>query len=185
MTCSRNLFKHLKNCYQTITNREMLQHDVQSFANLTIVFSKMKIKIKYSLFISIFHICAKFQTKKKLVMTCVFQHFQSHCHIWKNYMNFFIIRYIFINMMIFIHFKFHHVVDSCKQIHACHMVPAWHLFHPFHTLVINFTFEVQFDPSCHSWQIKSFAFGVSDLIHEHSFIHMTNCMCDKHSSTYS
>jgi hypothetical protein len=38
--------------------------------------------IKYSLFIFIFHICAKFQTqkkkKKKIVMSCVFLCFESH-----------------------------------------------------------------------------------------------------------
>jgi len=48
-------------------------------------FSKKKV-IKYSLFIFIFHICANFKTqkkKKKLVMTCVFECFQSHCHILK------------------------------------------------------------------------------------------------------
>jgi len=45
--------------------------------------------IKYSLFIFNFHIYAKFQTKKKkrLVMTCVFECFQSHCHIWKDFLN--------------------------------------------------------------------------------------------------
>jgi hypothetical protein len=37
-----------------------------------------------SLFILIFHICAKFQTKKRrLIMTCVFECFKSHCHILK------------------------------------------------------------------------------------------------------
>jgi hypothetical protein len=48
-------------------------------------FSKKKV-IKYSLLVFFFHICAKFQTKKeeeRLVMTCVFECFQSHCHIWK------------------------------------------------------------------------------------------------------
>jgi hypothetical protein len=37
--------------------------------------------IQYSLFIFIFYICAKFQTEKKLIVTCVFECFQSHCHI--------------------------------------------------------------------------------------------------------
>jgi hypothetical protein len=60
----------------------MSQHDFQFFANLMIFFSQQK-KIKYSLFIFLFHICARFQTKKKLVMRCVFQCFQSHCHISK------------------------------------------------------------------------------------------------------
>jgi hypothetical protein len=45
--------------------------------------------IKYSLFIFIFHIYAKFHTQKKnktkqnLIMTCVFECFQSTCHIMK------------------------------------------------------------------------------------------------------
>jgi flagellar biosynthesis protein FlhB len=34
MTCSRNLSKHLKHCYQTKTNKEMSKHDFQFFANL-------------------------------------------------------------------------------------------------------------------------------------------------------
>jgi hypothetical protein len=42
----------------------MLQHDFQFFANLMTFFSNKKM-IKYSLFIFIFHIYAKFQTKKK------------------------------------------------------------------------------------------------------------------------
>jgi hypothetical protein len=38
-----------------------------------------------SLVIFTFHICAKFQTKKKKkkAITCVFECFQSHCHILK------------------------------------------------------------------------------------------------------
>jgi hypothetical protein len=48
-----------------------------------IFLSKKKV-IKYSPFIFIFHIYAKFQTKEKsLIMTCVFECFQSHCHILK------------------------------------------------------------------------------------------------------
>ncbi len=46
--------------------------------------------IKYSLFIFIFRIYAKFQTKEKkkgLIMTSVFECFQSHCHIWKDFLN--------------------------------------------------------------------------------------------------
>jgi len=62
---------------------EMLQHDFQNFENVMILFSK-KIVIEYSPFIFILHICAKFQTKKKfLITTCVFECFQSHCHILK------------------------------------------------------------------------------------------------------
>ncbi len=38
--------------------------------------------IKYSLFIIIFHICAEFQKEEEgFIMTCVFECFQSHCHI--------------------------------------------------------------------------------------------------------
>jgi hypothetical protein len=43
--------------------------------------------ITYFLSIFYFHICAKFQTtkkkKKRLVVTCVFECLQSHCHILK------------------------------------------------------------------------------------------------------
>ncbi len=81
MTYSRNLSKHL-NCYKTKTNKEMLQNDFQTFTNIMIFSLKIKV-IKYSLFIFIFHICAKFQIKKRLVLTCVFECFQSHCHILK------------------------------------------------------------------------------------------------------
>jgi hypothetical protein len=34
MTCSSNLFKHLKHCYQTKTNSEMSQHDFHFFEDL-------------------------------------------------------------------------------------------------------------------------------------------------------
>jgi hypothetical protein len=40
--------------------------------------------IKYSLFIFIFHTCAEFQKEEEgFIMTCVFECFQSHCHILK------------------------------------------------------------------------------------------------------
>jgi hypothetical protein len=55
------------------------------FVNLMIF--KIK-KINYSFFIFIFHICAKFQTKKKLIMTCVFECFNHIVTFRKNYMNF-------------------------------------------------------------------------------------------------
>jgi hypothetical protein len=43
-----------------------------------------KTMIKFIFFILIFHICAKFLTqKKRLIMTCVFECFQSHCHIFE------------------------------------------------------------------------------------------------------
>jgi hypothetical protein len=40
MTCSKTLSKHLKFYYQTKTNKEMLEHDFQSFANIMIFFFK-------------------------------------------------------------------------------------------------------------------------------------------------
>jgi hypothetical protein len=62
----------------------MFQHDIRFFANLMTFFSKQKKVIKCLIFIYIFHTRAKFQTKKnKMVMTCVFEIFQSHCHILK------------------------------------------------------------------------------------------------------
>jgi len=42
MACSRNISIHLKNCYQTKTNKEMFQHDFQFFANLMIFFAEKK-----------------------------------------------------------------------------------------------------------------------------------------------
>ncbi len=61
----------------------MFQHDFQFFVNLMIFLSKKEV-IKYSLFIFILHICANFQIKKiNLVMTCVFECFESHGHILK------------------------------------------------------------------------------------------------------
>jgi hypothetical protein len=40
--------------------------------------------VKYSHFIFIFHFYAKNLTQKeRLIMTCVFECFQSHCHILK------------------------------------------------------------------------------------------------------
>ncbi len=85
----RNLFKHLKDCYQTKTNREMLQHDFHFSTNVVIFFSKKEV-IEYSLFMFIFHICAKFQRRKRLVVTCIFGCFQSHCHILKELHEFFV-----------------------------------------------------------------------------------------------
>jgi hypothetical protein len=48
------------------------------------IFSQKKRKvIKHSFFIFIFRTCAKFQTKENLVMTYVFECFQSGGHILK------------------------------------------------------------------------------------------------------
>ncbi len=57
----------------------MFQHSFQYFANLVTFFSQKKV-MKF-----LFHICAKFQTKKnkKLIMTYVFECFLSHCQILK------------------------------------------------------------------------------------------------------
>jgi hypothetical protein len=68
MTSFRNLSKHLKNCYQTKTNREMSQHDFQFFGNLR---KSLKV-VEYSLFIFIFHICSNFQTQKQ----------KTHCDMY-------------------------------------------------------------------------------------------------------
>jgi predicted O-linked N-acetylglucosamine transferase (SPINDLY family) len=87
MTCSRNLCKHLKNCCQTKTNMKMFQHSFQFFANLMTSISQKK--RSNFLFIFIFHVCAKFQKKNKMIMTCVFECFQSHCHILKELHEFF------------------------------------------------------------------------------------------------
>ncbi len=71
-TCSKNLFKHFKFCYQTKINGKKLQHGFQCFANLM----NFSFKKKW------LNICAKvfFFFKR----TCqVFECFQSHCHILK------------------------------------------------------------------------------------------------------
>jgi hypothetical protein len=88
MTCSKNLFEHLKFCYQTKTNKEMSQHDFKFFSKNDLKFCKSndfflkKEKTKYFLFIFIFHICEKFKKKeKKNIMACAFECFQSHCQI--------------------------------------------------------------------------------------------------------
>jgi hypothetical protein len=81
MTCSRNLFKHLKHCYQIKTNREMLPTWFSIFCKFNDFFLLKKV-IKHSLFIFIFHTCAKFQTKK------ICEGFQSHCHILKEFHEF-------------------------------------------------------------------------------------------------
>jgi len=83
MSCSRNLCKHWKHCYQTKTNKEMSKYDFLFFANL-MNFLNQKI-IKQFLFILTFHNFPKFQTrkKKKLIMTCPFECFQSLKYILK------------------------------------------------------------------------------------------------------
>jgi hypothetical protein len=45
--------------------------------------------IKYSLLYLFFTFMQNFKPRKKkrLIMTCVFECFQSHCHIWKDFLN--------------------------------------------------------------------------------------------------
>jgi hypothetical protein len=88
MACSMNLSKHLKNCYKTQIKKECFNMIFNFFANL-MTFSSKKKSDQIFPFHIFFHICAKFQTKKKkkLVVTCVFEFFQSHCQMF-NYMNF-------------------------------------------------------------------------------------------------
>jgi hypothetical protein len=52
------------------------------FKHLKKKFSKIKV-IKYSLFYLFFTFVQNFQKKKRLVMTCGFECFQSQCHILK------------------------------------------------------------------------------------------------------
>ncbi len=88
MTCSRNLSKNLKNCYKTKINKEMFQHDFQFFCKYNNFFlPKTKwsnILFSYLFFTFVQNFKPK---KKKLVMTRVFECFQSHCQMF-NYMNF-------------------------------------------------------------------------------------------------
>jgi hypothetical protein len=62
MTCSNNLFKHLKHCYQTKTNSEMLQHDFHFFENLMTLKKKV---IKYFSFHIYFSQFSKISNPKK------------------------------------------------------------------------------------------------------------------------
>jgi hypothetical protein len=88
MACSKNLSKHLKIYYQTKTNKEMSKHDSQSFANLMTFFSKKKWS-KYSLFIFIFHIYAKFQIRINESSWHVYLNVFNHIVTFlKNYMKF-------------------------------------------------------------------------------------------------
>jgi hypothetical protein len=88
MSCSRNLCKHLKHCYQTKTIKEMSKHDFQFFANLMKFLNKKF--IKYFLSIFIFQNCPNFPTRKKknLIMTCAFECFQSFKYILKEFHEF-------------------------------------------------------------------------------------------------
>jgi hypothetical protein len=59
----------------------MLQHGYQFSVNLMTFIFKKKV-IKYSIFIFFSHLCKILNQKKGLIMTCVFDYFQSHCHIF-------------------------------------------------------------------------------------------------------
>jgi hypothetical protein len=78
MTCSRNPSKHLKIVTKPKPVGKMFQRDIQFFANL-MIFSPNKKVIKYLLFTFV----QNFKPKKKKVMTCVFENFQSHCYMLK------------------------------------------------------------------------------------------------------
>ncbi len=71
MTCSQNLFKYLK---------KMSEHDFQFFENLMIFFSKHESDQVFIFHIYFSHLC-KISNQKKA--NCVFECFQSHCHILK------------------------------------------------------------------------------------------------------
>jgi hypothetical protein len=63
----------------------MLQHDFQFFANIMTFFSPKKRSnspFSYLLF-TFMQIFKPKKKKKKLIMTCAFECFQSHCHILK------------------------------------------------------------------------------------------------------
>jgi hypothetical protein len=86
MTCSRNLFKHSKNCYQTKTNRKMSQHDFYFFANLMIFFSqKKKVTKIFSFHIYFSHLwkISNPKNKIKIFMTDVFECFNHIVTFWK------------------------------------------------------------------------------------------------------
>jgi hypothetical protein len=82
MTCSGNLFKHLKNCYQIETNRKMFQHDSQKNFKSNDFFLPKKSDQIFPFHIHFPHLC-KISNQKKIDYECVFEFFQSHCHILK------------------------------------------------------------------------------------------------------
>jgi hypothetical protein len=54
------------------------------FANLMTFFSKKKTTDQiFSFHIYFSHLCKISNQRKRLIMTCVFEYFQSHCHILK------------------------------------------------------------------------------------------------------
>jgi len=62
----------------------MLQHGFYFFANLMTFLSKKKDQM-FSFHIYFSHLCkiSNQKKKKRLIVTCVFECFQSHCHILK------------------------------------------------------------------------------------------------------
>jgi hypothetical protein len=81
MTCSSNLFKHLKHCYQTKTNSEISQHDFHCFENLMTLKKKSDQIFSFHIYFS--HLSKISNPKKKgkekrlIVTICVFECFQS------------------------------------------------------------------------------------------------------------
>ncbi len=76
MTCSKNLFKHLRHVTKSKTNREMLEHDFHFFVNL-ITFSLKNSDQIYPFHVYFSHLCKISNQKKKC------ECFHSHSHILK------------------------------------------------------------------------------------------------------
>jgi hypothetical protein len=80
-----NLSKHLKGCYQTKTNREMLKHDFHIFDSLMILFFPQKNQKKISYLFS--HLCKILNQKK--TSSHVYLNLFNHIDTFrKNYMTF-------------------------------------------------------------------------------------------------
>jgi hypothetical protein len=90
MTCFKNLFKHLKNCYQTKMNREMSQHN-SVFCKCTEFFFQKKKKNWWNVPFSylFFTFVQNIKPQKKNLSWPVYLNVFNHIvTFWKNYMTF-------------------------------------------------------------------------------------------------
>jgi len=89
MKSPRNLFKHLKDCYQTKTNKEMMQHDFH-FLTIIVIFSQKK-KSSNIPFSCLFFTFVQNSKKKKTCCDVYLDvNFNHIVTFWKNYINFFV-----------------------------------------------------------------------------------------------
>jgi hypothetical protein len=91
MTCSSNLFKHLKFCYQTRINRKLSQHDFLIFckSNDFFFFKKWPSTLFSYLFFTLVQNLRQ-KKKRRFVIACVFEFSNNIVTFWKNYILFFL-----------------------------------------------------------------------------------------------